>query len=68
MKWTTKPTNKRVRGRSSAANVVRQRAGPVGIARDVVTPIEAWSLFISDGILEVVLIHTNRRIQEIRAG
>ena len=42
MKWFTKNRNIRNVGRQPASNVVEREIGPIGPAKDVTTPLEAW--------------------------
>ena len=66
MKWFTKNRNPRNVGRQPASNIVEGDIGPLGPAKNVATPLEAWQLFVTDESLEKIVTHTNTRISEFR--
>ena len=63
--WADLPPSQ---GRTPSHNIVRSRPGPApGLS--TVSPIDAWRLFITDGIIEEVLTCTNmegRRVAVVR--
>lgn len=59
-KWSTVAPERR--GRHKMRNLVTHLPGPKGEARNITTPLEAWSLLLSDDILEKVVAHTNEQI------
>ena len=54
------------RGRRESLNVIKHAPGPRGEAKHVTTPFEAWNLFITPDILEVVA-YTNESIHTFRS-
>lgn len=62
--WTsTKPV---ATGRQSAADIITTRPGPRGRARGIQDPEQAWRLFFSDEMIDLVVRHTNKKIDETR--
>ena len=49
-------------GRNPSANIILGKEGPRGPAKNVRTPIDAFSCYITDEILEEMLLHTNNKI------
>ena len=64
MKWFTKNRNIRNLGLQPAINIVEGEIGPLGPAKDVTTPLEAWELFVKDEFLEKIVTSTNRKVFE----
>ena len=48
MKWFTKKTNMRNVVRQPARNIVEVEIDPLGIAKDIFTPLEVWQSFVKD--------------------
>ena len=51
-------------GRARRENVIVRLSGCQSQARNANTPLDAFSLFISDDMLKTTLFHTNQKIQE----
>lgn len=63
MQQTTPPTRPQVRHASH--NMVREKAGLKGAAKNVKTEKEAFKLFLSENILEKIVRHTNSEGQRV---
>lgn len=50
------------RGRIKSRNLVTHLPGPKGAAKNISTPLEAWSLLFNAKILDLIVIHTNEEI------
>ena len=64
--WSKEPPNHRVRAHS--ANVMRDRPGPCGAAKDVTTLEDALALFLPDSLLLKILQQTNREGERLAAA
>ena len=53
-------------GRAPNHNVIVGREGPRGVARHAKTEVDAWNLFISDEMLEIIIKYTNEKITSFR--
>src|SRR5580765_867125 len=62
-KWRKSPSPRNIRTR--ARNIVTQKPGVKGIARDAKTPLEIWKLFFSDPVIDIIVINTNKYIESI---
>ena len=54
--------NQRNSGRLPKRNILQNKPGPRNIARSVVDPIETFSLFIPNSLIDFVVEFTNNRI------
>ena len=55
-------------GRQSRANVIKNRPGVRGqLAKSAKTPIQAWSLFFDDDMVDLLVDGTNKRLREKRS-
>ena len=66
MDWSTVKDNLlqcRQRG-----NILRNRPGPRGAARDTTTPLEAFQIFITDEMLDKIVRYTNASIEPFLEG
>ena len=63
VKWCTKSNNIRNAGRQSPSNVAEEPIGPLGPAKSVTTPLEAWGIFIKDKFLEKIVTNTNKKLK-----
>lgn len=61
-KWSNVPAQSN-RTRTASRNIVHFRQGPVGEARNKTTPLEAFSLFFTDEMKDIILLHTNATIR-----
>lgn len=61
-KWSKHPP---VQKRIPAENIIHESAGPKGPAKNLIdkSPLSIWSLYITDDILNKVVIHTNEQIK-----
>ena len=58
--WTTdKPNVSRKRNES---NIIRNKPGPSRCAKDIKTPLDSWSLLVTDDILFEIVTNTNKNI------
>lgn len=63
MQWETQnPQNRNRSGRLSNRNIIRNKPGPRSAAKIVSNPLEAFSLFIPDELLDTIVQHTNDNI------
>ncbi|XP_039311769.1 uncharacterized protein LOC105198192 isoform X3 [Solenopsis invicta] len=62
-KWSLNAPETRNTTRNSFKTV---EAGAKDAARDVTTPLEAWSLLLPDSILNKIVVHTNEEIERQR--
>lgn len=62
-KWYCEPTPKT---RTQAHNLVRHLPGVIGEAKNAKTPLECWSYFFDDDILQRVVTYTNEYITSIK--
>ena len=44
-------------------NIIRNKPGPSIHANDIKTPLDSWSLLITDGILYEIVTNTNKNIE-----
>ena len=58
LKWTTKPNNSRKRN-----VIIRNKPGPSRRATDIKTPLDSWSLLMTDDILLEIVTNTNKNIE-----
>ena len=66
--WTSVQPDKRQPGRQGSENIIRHASGPNFFSRASSTPLEAWELFISDDMLNSVVLHTNKKIDSKNQG
>ncbi|XP_053964402.1 piggyBac transposable element-derived protein 4-like [Anastrepha ludens] len=59
-KWFSVPERSNVRTRSE--NIIRERQGVKDIGKNAKTAVECWKLFLTDEILQEILLHTNSQI------
>lgn len=59
-KWSSTPRNSAIR--ASARNVINFIPGPVNEAKDSIDPISLFRLFISDEMINQIVVHTNAEI------
>ena len=57
--WSTEVPRQSVR--VAAENVIAHAAGPVNEARNVTNPLDAFSLFVDDAVVGLIVTMTNRR-------
>lgn len=60
-RWTA--TKGRTSGRVSAANIIRTSRGPTRMNKCLYDPLECFSIFITDGIVQEITKWTNAEIQ-----
>ena len=59
--WTTdKPNASR---KQNEPNIIRNKPGPSRHVKDIETPLESWSLLITDDILLEIITNTNKNIK-----
>lgn len=46
-------------------NIVTQLAGVRGAAKEATSPIEAWSCFVTDAMLDIIVTRTNQYIESV---
>lgn len=63
-KWRKTPFLQAVRTRQQ--NIVTEQPGPQGSAREISNPIEAWSLFVNSGMLQLIVEYTNIKITSVQ--
>jgi len=63
-KWEKHVPPKNVRTRSE--NLVTHLPGPKAATRNLKTPLEIWSYFFNHDILEIIVEHTNQKINAIK--
>lgn len=61
-----KHLNRNLRTRTRSCNIVTQLPGVKGVARHKKTPMEIWSLFITDEMLEKIVFYSNLYIEQKR--
>ncbi|XP_049798172.1 uncharacterized protein LOC126226075 [Schistocerca nitens] len=49
-------------------NILTKLPGVVGDAKKMVTEIDCWCLFISNDILDLIVVNTNRRIADLKGN
>ncbi|CAH1957175.1 unnamed protein product [Acanthoscelides obtectus] len=57
--WSSEP---QYRTRTPRRNIVVRVPGPKGIAKNVSTELEAWKLFVSDDVINKIVLYTNMEI------
>ena len=63
VEWeTVRENNQRNSGRPPKRNILHNKPGPRNAARSVADPIESFSLFIPDSLIDSILKFTNNRI------
>lgn len=60
--WTTEKPNQGVR--QNQQNVIPNRPGVKPEYRDIVDPLSAWSIFIDDKMIQLIVTYTNQSINE----
>ena len=66
MDWSTVKDN--LLQRRQRGNILRNRPGPRGAARDATTPLEAFQIFITDEMLDKIVRYTNASIEPFLDG
>lgn len=64
-KWFHDPKSNIVQ-RTSNQNLIRRLPGVIGGARQASTPMESWSCFFTNDIMEIIVHYTNQYIEKIR--
>ena len=59
--WTTDKPN--VSRRRNESNIIRNNPGPSRRAKDTKTPLDSWSLLMTDDILLEIVTNTNKNIE-----
>ena len=59
--WTTHKPN--VSRRRNEPNIIRNNPGPSRRAKDTKTPLDSWSLLMTDDILLEIVTNTNKNIE-----
>ena len=52
--------------RRTAFNIVRETAGPVGIAKSALTPIDAYMLFFTPEMIDDIVKYTNMAMEKTK--
>lgn len=64
-KWRKTKWSQRVKTRPQ--NILVSSSGVVGSAKQAKTNFECWNCFINDEILDIIVLHTNKYIKNIRS-
>ena len=68
-RWSALPPQKTNRGRPLGRNLIRGVAGPVGDATKAADmPLSAFQVFLSDEIVDKIVLHTNEEIERKAAN
>ena len=59
--WTTDKPN--VFRKRNEPNIIRNKSGPSRCANDIKTPLDSWSLLMTNDILLEIVTHTNKNIE-----
>lgn len=63
--WKNQPPTQR--GRQNTANILSGTPGVNRAARGAQSPLDAWNCMFNDEMMNIVVTHTNERIQEFRS-
>lgn len=63
-KWNSKPIS--LQNKTAARNVVHVRPGPTPETKYTYCPLECFSLFLSDDVIDKIVLHTNTAIEKSR--
>lgn len=63
--WSIEEPLRNVRTRRH--NLIFHAPGPINQAKDVMTPLDCWSLMFPDSLLETVILYTNMFIENIQS-
>lgn len=64
--WKNKPSTQR--GRQNMANILTGTPGVNRRVQNLTSPVDAWKCMFTDDMLDMVVEHTNKKIQAFRAG
>ena len=59
--WTTDKPN--VSRKRNDSNIIRNKSGPSRCANDIKTPLDSWSLLMTNDILLEIVTNTNKNIE-----
>ena len=64
IEWKETPFRANVR--RSSRNIVTEKSGPLGAAKNCKTPLDIFSLFMPPSLITKITDHTNQKIEKIR--